>query len=139
MSHKFPTPNQLGAVDLTEERKDGVSLKLLSRVRRLQPGGTCVFLSRSKVRPNQSGQQVSSSRLIRAKANKDPLSCTSRRRRGLDPDLLQRTSGERTLRGSETNDAVSCQQGELQRGVRTCTSVWSARQWYSWRVRRVRC
>ena len=36
---------------------------------------TCAFLSRSMVRASQSGQQVSSSRVMRAKASMDPLSC----------------------------------------------------------------
>lgn len=37
--------------------------------------GTCAFLSRSMVRASQSGQQVSSSRVMSAKASMDPLSC----------------------------------------------------------------
>lgn len=36
--------------------------------------GTCALLSRSMVRASQSGQQVSSSRVMRAKASMDPLS-----------------------------------------------------------------
>lgn len=49
---------------------------LLAVANESQPG-TCAFLSRSMVRASQSGQQVSSSRVMRAKASMDPRSCNN--------------------------------------------------------------
>lgn len=67
-----------------KERKDWTSLKEFHNLNSVwnhrSRSGTCVFLRRSKVRASQSGQQVSSSRVIRAKANTDPLSYTNRQR-----------------------------------------------------------
>ncbi len=56
------------------EHSEPLTSNKLSLIMKENQCGNCAFLSRSMVRTSQSGQQVSSSRVMIAKASMDPLS-----------------------------------------------------------------
>lgn len=76
--HQLSAADQLGAVNLKPKEEVVLTSRCEFKLPWRPWRRTWVVLSRSMVRSSQSGQQVSSSRVRRARAREDPLSCRNK-------------------------------------------------------------